>query len=119
MYELTSHRRLLSTGVCADATLVSSPCVDHREYPRLHIRLTADFQYHIRCDTAHLCQQPPVVEYQGPVLAGKCEHNMLPRAVGDQAQQILYPLCASLHPAVRTGAAFTPEADLFGVATVR
>ncbi len=44
---------------------------------------------------------------------------MLPRAVGDQAQQILYPLCASLHPAVRTGAAFTPEADLFGVATVR
>ena len=37
----------------------------------------------------------------------------------DQTQQILYPLCASLHSAVRAGATFTPEADLFCVATVR
>ena len=33
--------------------------------------------------------------------------------------EILYPLCASLHSAVRAGATFTPEADLFCVATVR
>jgi cell division inhibitor SulA len=51
------------------------------------------------------------VEHQGPVLAGKCEHNMLPRTVGDQTQQILCPLCASLHSAVRAGAVFTPEAS--------
>lgn len=60
--------------------LVTTPCVDYREYPRLHVRLTADFQYHIRCDTAHLCQQPPVVEYQGPVMAGSvntiCCHGL-------------------------------------------
>lgn len=55
----------------------------------------------------------------GPVLARKREHNMLPRAVGDQTQQILYPLCAGLHSAVLTGTAFTPEADLLCVATVR
>ncbi len=36
--------------------LVTTPCVDHREYPRLHICLMADFQYHIRCNAAHLCQ---------------------------------------------------------------
>ena len=80
--------------------LVSSPCVDYREYPRLHVRLTADFQYHIRCDTAHLCQQPPVVEYQGPVLAGKCEHNMLPRA---QSGTRLSRYCIHCAPA------FTPQ----------
>ncbi len=44
---------------------------------------------------------------------------MLPRTVGNQTQQILYPLCASLHSAVRAGATFTPEADLFYVAAVR
>ena len=75
--------------------------------------------YHIRSNAAHLCQQPPVVEHQGPVLAGKREHNMLPRAVGDQTQQILYPLCAGLHSAVWAGATFTPEADLLCMATVR
>ncbi|EYV52547.1 transposase [Escherichia coli O145:NM str. 2010C-3507] len=44
---------------------------------------------------------------------------MLPRAVGDQTQQILYPLCTRFHPAVWAGAFFTPKTDLLCIATVR
>lgn len=42
-----------------------------------------------------------------------------PGAIEDITALILYPLRASFHSAVRTGAAFTPEADLFCMATVR
>ncbi len=90
--------------------LVPAPCVDY---------LTISPAYRlmqISCITSAamrlISASREFRQHQGPVLAGKREHYMLPRAVGDQTQQNTVPLCTRFHPAVWAGAAFTPETDL-------
>lgn len=93
--------------------LVTAPRVDQRKASRQEAGPPPAFQYDVRCQPAHLRQQPSVVVYQCPELTGKGERNVLPFAVRHQTQQVLYPDFSGLHPTVRTGAAFTAETDFF------
>lgn len=93
--------------------LVPAPRMDDAEAARQKAGAPAGFQDNIRCKPAHFCQQPAVVVYQGPELAGDRESNVLPIHIRYQAQQILYPDFSCLHATVRTGTAFTAETDFF------
>lgn len=48
--------------------------------------------------------------YQQPELAGKGKGDVLPFAVGDECQEILYPDFTGFDAKVRAGAGFTAEA---------
>ena len=93
--------------------LVAPPGVGDGKTARQKTITPSGFQNNVCRETAHLCKQPAVVVYQRPEFAGNGEGDVLPLSVRHQGQQVLYPDFASLHAAVRAGAAFTAEAGFF------
>lgn len=93
--------------------LVAAPGMDNGKTAGQKTAATSGFEGNVSGETVHLREQPAVVVYQRPELTGEREGDVLPFAVRDEGQQILYPYFTGLHAAVRAGAGFTAEADFF------
>lgn len=93
--------------------LVASPGVDNGKAAGQKAAATPGFQDNVCREAAHFRQQPAIMVYQQPEFTGKGKSDVLPFAVGDEGQQILYPDFTGFDAAVRAGTGFTAEADFF------